>query len=98
MAGSPAPGTPGAPGPPAARGHAAFARPANHGLPCSEHSGLVAKRRGKDETMATHQRLEAWVNETARLCQPTEIVRCDGSAREYDRMLHLMVQAGTALR
>ena len=48
--------------------------------------------------MATHQRLEAWVNETAKLCQPTEIVRCDGSAREYERMLHLMVQAGTALR
>ncbi len=48
--------------------------------------------------MATHKRLEAWVNETAKLCQPTEIVSCDGSAHEYDRMLHLMVQAGTALR
>ena len=30
------------------------------------------------------------------MCQPEQVVWCDGSAAEYQTMLRLMVQAGTA--
>ncbi|HUK62810.1 MAG TPA: phosphoenolpyruvate carboxykinase, partial [Dongiaceae bacterium] len=46
--------------------------------------------------MIQHRRLEEWVNETAAMCQPEAVVWCDGSEREYQTMLRLMVQAGTA--
>ena len=46
--------------------------------------------------MTTNKRLQDWVNETAAMCQPEAVVWCDGSEREYQDMLRLMVQAGTA--
>jgi len=45
-----------------------------------------------------HARLVAWVEEMAKLCQPAAVEWCDGSAAEYDRMVALMVQHGTAQR
>ncbi len=45
-----------------------------------------------------HPRVVAWVNEIAALCQPAAVEWCDGSPAEYDRMVGLMVQNGTALR
>src|SRR5262245_42860908 len=46
--------------------------------------------------MTRHERLHAWVQETATLCQPERVVWCDGSAREYQDMLQSMVHSGTA--
>ncbi len=46
--------------------------------------------------MTTHTKLAAWVTETAAMCQPDTVVWCDGTPREYQTMLRLMVQAGTA--
>ncbi|MBT7952186.1 MAG: phosphoenolpyruvate carboxykinase (GTP) [Gammaproteobacteria bacterium] len=46
----------------------------------------------------THEKLQAWVDEMARLCQPDDIVWCDGSAEEYDRMWQLLLQSGTATK
>jgi phosphoenolpyruvate carboxykinase (GTP) len=46
--------------------------------------------------MTKHSALDSWVKETAALCQPDQVVWCDGSPGEYQRMLHLMVQTGTA--
>ena len=46
--------------------------------------------------MTNHHRLRAWVNETAAMCQPERVVWCDGSEHEYQTMLRMMVQAGTA--
>ena len=43
-------------------------------------------------------RLRAWVEEMAALCQPHQVVWCDGSQEEYDRLCEQMVQAGTMLR
>jgi len=48
--------------------------------------------------MNRHQHLAAWVDQVAALCQPDRIHWCDGSPEEYQLMLRLMVQAGTAMR
>ena len=42
--------------------------------------------------------LNAWVAEVAELCQPDEVVWCDGSTSEYDRLSQRMVDAGTYVR
>jgi phosphoenolpyruvate carboxykinase (GTP) len=43
-------------------------------------------------------RLQAWVEEMRAMCRPENVVWCDGSAGEYEEMLRLMVQGGTAIR
>ncbi len=48
--------------------------------------------------MSKNKQLDAWVQEMAAMCQPDNVVWCDGSPSEYDRMLHLMEQSGTAIR
>ncbi|TPW17868.1 MAG: phosphoenolpyruvate carboxykinase (GTP), partial [bacterium] len=50
----------------------------------------------KATQMTKHAALDSWVKETAALCQPDQVAWCDGSDAEYQRMLHLMVQTGTA--
>ncbi|NKB90321.1 MAG: phosphoenolpyruvate carboxykinase (GTP) [Acidobacteria bacterium] len=45
-----------------------------------------------------NEHLERWVSEVAELCQPAEIVWCDGSPAEYERLSQLMVDAGTYVR
>ena len=42
-------------------------------------------------------KLDAWVSEVADLCKPDEIVWCDGSKAEYERMMALMQQRGMAI-
>jgi len=48
--------------------------------------------------MTRHPLLNSWVAETAALLQPDQVVWCDGTSAEYDRMLRLLVDAGTAIR
>src|SRR6185295_1742270 len=44
-----------------------------------------------------HKKLIQWVKEVADIAAPERIYWCDGSDREYQEMLHLMIQAGTAI-
>jgi phosphoenolpyruvate carboxykinase (GTP) len=44
-----------------------------------------------------NSRLAQWVDEIAQLCKPESVYICDGSPEEYQEMLRLMVQAGTAI-
>lgn len=45
-----------------------------------------------------NKRLIEWVNQTAELTKPTQVVWVDGSQNEYDRLCQEMVDAGTFVR
>ncbi len=45
--------------------------------------------------MGKNPKLKLFIEETIALCKPDEVVWCDGSRREYQRLCQLMVQAGT---
>ncbi len=47
-------------------------------------------------SITKHTALKNWVAEIAELCTPDQIVWCDGSKGEYQRMLDLMVESGSA--
>jgi phosphoenolpyruvate carboxykinase (GTP) len=46
--------------------------------------------------MNKHKRLQEWVDEVAKMCQPDSICWCDGSEEENQRLLDQMVQSGAA--
>jgi phosphoenolpyruvate carboxykinase (GTP) len=45
-----------------------------------------------------NEQLVAWVDEMTQLCQPDQVVWCDGSQQEYDRLCQEMVDSGTFIR
>ncbi|MEM7365442.1 MAG: phosphoenolpyruvate carboxykinase (GTP) [Pseudomonadota bacterium] len=46
--------------------------------------------------MLKHKQLQDWIDSMADLCQPENVVICDGSKDEYDRMWGLLMDAGVA--
>jgi phosphoenolpyruvate carboxykinase (GTP) len=46
--------------------------------------------------MTDNQELKAWVDELSRLCKPDKVHWCDGSQQEFDTLMQLMVDQGTA--
>ncbi len=48
--------------------------------------------------MTSNAKLAAWVEEVRTMCQPRSVRWCDGSQAEYDEMIHVMVEGGTARR
>ena len=44
----------------------------------------------------SHPKLQSWVQEIADLCQPESVHWCDGSDAEYESLIRLMVDGGTA--
>ncbi len=47
--------------------------------------------------MPSNDRLNRWVQEVARHCQPDRIHWCDGTKEEYDRLMAEMVARGSAI-
>ncbi len=45
---------------------------------------------------SNNKKLLAWVDDMATLCQPDNVVWCDGSDAEWDAMWEIMVKGGTA--
>jgi phosphoenolpyruvate carboxykinase (GTP) len=45
-----------------------------------------------------NKRLLEWVNQVADLCKPKQVVWCDGTQEEYDRLCQELVDAGTFIR
>jgi phosphoenolpyruvate carboxykinase (GTP) len=50
------------------------------------------------DTKCSHQRLNAWVAEVAALTDPADIVWCDGSEGEWNRLTAQLVDAGTLIQ
>ncbi|MCH8217049.1 MAG: phosphoenolpyruvate carboxykinase (GTP) [Planctomycetes bacterium] len=48
--------------------------------------------------MTEHAGLAAWVKEVETLCTPDKVHWCDGSTKEYDEMMQLMVASGMATK
>ncbi|MCP4006092.1 MAG: phosphoenolpyruvate carboxykinase (GTP) [bacterium] len=46
--------------------------------------------------MTTNEKLRVWVEEMQRHCSPDSVRWCDGSQDEYDEMIRIMVEGGTA--
>ncbi len=47
---------------------------------------------------AANEKILAWVDQMAELCQPDAIHWCDGSREEYDELFRTMVESGTAIK
>jgi phosphoenolpyruvate carboxykinase (GTP) len=47
------------------------------------------------EVTRENPRLGSWVEQVAELCRPDNVVWCDGSQEEYDRLCQQLVQKGT---
>jgi phosphoenolpyruvate carboxykinase (GTP) len=46
--------------------------------------------------MVKNTKLATWLEEIKDLCQPDDVIICDGSTEEYDRMWGLLLEAGVA--
>lgn len=47
---------------------------------------------------SAHAKLNEWVEKTSQWCQAAEVVWCDGSEQEWNRLTELLVSQGTFLR
>ncbi len=50
-----------------------------------------------NSAMTKHRRLIQWVDEMAAMCTPDSVYWCDGSTKEYDNMMKIMVESGLAI-
>jgi phosphoenolpyruvate carboxykinase (GTP) len=46
----------------------------------------------------TNKKLLDWVAEVETMCTPDQVVWCDGTTEEYDRLMKLMVSSGMAIK
>ena len=66
-----------------------------HSLPIVQ-AIQTALGRDRFNLMFKHKKLATWLEDIEALCQPEEVVICDGSTEEYNRMWDLLVGSGVA--
>jgi len=44
-----------------------------------------------------NKKLSNWVEEVTAMCRPDRVHLCDGSDQEYQQMIRIMLQSGTAI-
>ena len=49
-----------------------------------------------DSSMTSNKKLIQWVDDMAKMCKPDKVYWCDGSQKEYDAMIKIMVDSGLA--
>jgi phosphoenolpyruvate carboxykinase (GTP) len=49
-------------------------------------------------TPTTNKKLLDWVAEIETMCTPDQVVWCDGSTEEYDRLMAEMVESGASIK
>ena len=52
---------------------------------------------GRDQAPTTHSGLRAWVRDVAALTNPDDVVWCDGSDEERERLTRKLIDAGTLI-
>ena len=45
-----------------------------------------------------HKKLVSWIEEIRELCQPDDVVVCDGSKEQYDQLIEGMIEQGLCVR
>jgi phosphoenolpyruvate carboxykinase (GTP) len=53
---------------------------------------------GLDQAPTQHRRLQKWVREVVELTTPDDVIWCDGSATEWQRLTRQLIDAGTFVR
>ena len=53
---------------------------------------------GSTTPLTNNKKLLTWVDEMAKMCQPDNVIWCDGSNEEYDEMADLLVKNGTYVK
>nr|WP_193789688.1 phosphoenolpyruvate carboxykinase (GTP) [Nocardiopsis halophila] len=61
-------------------------------------TGAVSTESASHTAPTSHKELITWVDEIAELTKPDEIVWCDGSDAEWERLTGLLVEKGTFVR
>ena len=46
----------------------------------------------------TNKKLQQWVDDFAAMATPTDVIWCDGSKEEYNKMMANLIEAGTAIK
>ena len=46
--------------------------------------------------MTQHPALDQWIDDIKTLCEPDQVVLCDGSPEEYQAMMQALTEAGVA--
>jgi phosphoenolpyruvate carboxykinase (GTP) len=49
-------------------------------------------------SLTKNKKLNDWIEEIRAMCQPDQVVLCDGSKAEYDRLMAQMVESGAAIK
>jgi len=63
-----------------------------------QNSAKIHLKQGEKMSKTNNRKLLNWVAEVQSMCNPDQVVWCDGSKAEYDRLMGQMVDSGMAIK